>query len=338
MESLLQSMGDDAPSGPNLEYEPVFAALELAAQQGEERQAGNEILEAEPPNYVDVIEKATAVMAESHDLRAGVYLAIAQLNVTGFPGLAAATTYIKGCLERFWDSCHPQLDADDDDDPTMRVNAVLGLSSADMVRAVRLAPMTQSNAFGRVCLRDIEIANGEATATGGAERVLDSASIAAAFKDTKDDVLTAIFEAARTALDDLKAIDAAFDSHIPAQGPDLSAVQKVMQRIVARLAKETGGSVEAAEDVAEAPVAAQTAAPAAAAPPGTISTPRDVEAALDRIVAYYATYEPSSPLPLLLNRAKRLVGADFMTIVKDIAPGGVESVMLVGGLEDEEES
>lgn len=340
LESVLKSLGDEAPSGPNLEYESVFAALELAAQPGEERQAGNEILEAEPPNYVDVLEKAKAVLAESHDLRAAVYLAAAGLHVSGFRGLAEATTYIRACLETFWDTCHPQLDADDDDDPTMRVNAVLGLSDAAMVKAVRLAPMTQSNAFGRVSLRDIDIANGDATASAGADRVLDSASIAAAFKDTKEDVLQAIFESARTALDDLKAIDAAFDNHIPAQGPDLSPIQKVLQRIVSRLAQETGGSAVAEEPVAQgetpqSPSATVSAAPAAA--PGTISGPRDVEAALERILAYYDSYEPSSPLPLILKRAKRLVGADFMTIMKDIAPGGIDNVRLVGGLSDEEE-
>ncbi len=339
LDSILKSMGGDAPSGPNLEYEPVYAALEMAAQHGEERQAGNEILEAEPPNYVDVIGKANAVLEQSHDLRAAVYLANAELHVNGFIGLAGATTFIRGCLEQFWDSCYPQLDADDDDDPTMRVNAVLGLSDAAMVKGIRFAPLTQSNAFGRVTLRDIEIANGESVASGSEERVLDSASIAAAFQDTKDDVLQAIFGAARTALDDLKAIDLIFDEKIPGQGPDLGAVQKLLHRAVTRLAQETGGSVEATEDLPEEDVeVAINASKAAsvAAPMGTINSPRDVAAALDKILAYYATYEPSSPLPIILNRAKRLVGADFMTIIKDIAPGGIDTVKMVGGLTEEE--
>ena len=71
------------------------------------------------------------------------------------------------------------------------------------------------------------------------------------------------------------------------------------------------------------------------APAGAIASPRDVEVALDRIIAYYAAYEPSSPLPILLQRAKRLVGADFIKIMKDIAPDGLNNVMLVGGISDE---
>jgi type VI secretion system protein ImpA len=335
---LLTTLGDDAPSGPNLEYEQVYAALEMAAQPGEERQAGKDIIEAEPPNYADVITKANAVLEQSHDLRAAVYLANAELRVNGLTGLAEVTSYVRGCLEQFWDSCHPQLDAEDDNDPTMRVNAVLGLSDAELVKGLRLAPLTQSNAFGRVTLRDIDIASGEATANGAEDRVLDSASIAAAFQDTNSDVLQAIFVAARSALDDLKAIDQIFDDNIPGQGPDLGAAQKMLHRAVTRLAQETGGTVVA---VVEAPVqevasSAPTASAAPAAPTGAISSPSDVAAALDKILAYYATFEPSSPLPILLNRAKRLVGADFMTIIMDIAPGGLETVKMVGGLTDDE--
>ena len=62
----------------------------------------------------------------------------------------------------------------------------------------------------------------------------------------------------------------------------------------------------------------------------------DVRNALDRIIGYYERMEPSSPLPILLLRAKKLVDADFVTIVKDMAPGGIDNVNLIGGLEDEE--
>jgi len=183
MEISLVAISDDAPSGENLEYEEVFTALELVAQPGEERQAGDEILEAEEPNYRDVTEKAKAVLEQSHDLRAAVHLANAQIRQNGFEGFAGVTTYIKGCLTDYWDTCHPQLD-EDDDDPTMRVNAVLGLGAQNTVlRGVRSAPMTMSQAFGKVTLRLIDIQSGEVTARED-EPLLDSNSIAAAYKDT----------------------------------------------------------------------------------------------------------------------------------------------------------
>jgi type VI secretion system protein ImpA len=339
VEALLTTRSDAAPSGENLEYEPVFAALELAAQPGEERQVGEEIVPGDPPDYPEVIRKALEVLEQSHDLRAAVHLAVAELKVSGFPGLARVTAYIRGCLEQHWETCHPQLDAEDDDDPTMRVNAVLALAGGTMLRHVRLAPLTRSNAFGRVSLRDIEVSKGETAPASGEERVLDQAGISAAFKDTNSESLSEILAGARAALEDVKAIDAVFSDHTPGQGPELSPLIRLLQRAVTRLTEETGAEVETAAPEGADP-GAQTAAPAAQAPvaaaPGAITSQQDVRATIDRIIGWYDANEPSSPVPTVLRRARRLVGADFMTIMKDLAPNGIDNVRLVGGITDEE--
>ena len=68
---------------------------------------------------------------------------------------------------------------------------------------------------------------------------------------------------------------------------------------------------------------------------GRVNNTDDVIRALDQILAYYARSEPSSPLPLLIERAKRLVRADFMTIMRDMAPAGVENVSVISGDGDE---
>ncbi|MDZ4135741.1 MAG: type VI secretion system ImpA family N-terminal domain-containing protein, partial [Paracoccaceae bacterium] len=127
LSDLLISHGDTEPSGENLEYDPAFISLELAAQPGEERQVGDSIIQAEEPDHAEVIIQATDVLSRSHDLRAAAFIAYALLRTKGFVGFAQATGYIRGILETYWDTCHPQLDADDDDDPTMRVNAVAAL-------------------------------------------------------------------------------------------------------------------------------------------------------------------------------------------------------------------
>ena len=57
-----------------------------------------------------------------------------------------------------------------------------------------------------------------------------------------------------------------------------------------------------------------------------------------KIIEYYKKNEPSSPVPVLLRRAKALVGADFMTIIKDMAPNGVENVEVVGGAQAHEDN
>lgn len=337
MERLLESFGDDTPSGENLEYEAVFSAMEMAAQPGEERQIGDTIIEAEEPDYRDISEKAVAVLEQSHDLRAAVILANAELRVNGLEGFAKTTAYIRGCLETYWGSCHPQLDDEDDDDPTMRVNAVLGLADdKTIVKALRNTPLTRSNAFGRVTLRDIAVAAGEVPPAEDATNILDAAGVSAAFKDTDAEVLKEFLDNATLAFEHIKAIDAVFDAQTPGQGPDLSPLIKTLYSAVAKLKEETGGEAVAADDQPEDGAAPQ-ANTARSAPSGAITSQRDVEMTIDRILAYYAAHEPSSPLPILLERAKRLVGADFMAIMKDIAPRGIEEAMVVGGIKEDDD-
>ena len=346
LDALLQSHGEEEPSGEDLEYDPVFMELEIAAQPGEERQVGDEIIPAEDPDYKQVAEHALNIMGRSHDLRAGVFMAEAQLRLKGLAGFADATSYIRRSLEEFWPSCHPQLDEDDDDDPTMRVNAVFTLSDERRVlRGLRQVPMTKSRMFGMISLRDIAVAEGEMTPPADMETVPDSASIAAAFQDTDSDELKTIAQAAATALADIKAINAKFDAEIPGLGPDLEPVQKLLSQINTRMFNALGEDAIAgdaddagfADDASGADGGDVVARPAAGGGGGAINSPNDVRNAIDRIVAYYERSEPSSPVPILLQRAKKLVGADFMSIIKDMAPAGVENVTYIGGIEEEYE-
>ena len=338
VEALLAPRDADAPSGENLEYDSAFTALEIAAQPGQERQAGSEILEAEEPDHGDVVAKALAILGRSHDLRAATTLASSILFTEGLSGFADATGYIRGCLEQHWDTCHPQLDADDDDDPTMRINSLQALGSADTVqRALRAAPLTESRAFGRVTLRDILVVQGNITLRDDESARFDSASIAAAFKDTDADQLAALLAAARQGLENMLAIEQVFAERTPGQGPQLSEAVKLLKQIVQHVGEASGEEAADAEEAdGEAGDAATGAAPARAAAPGQIASQADVIRSLEAIMAYYRKAEPSSPVPLLLDRAKRLVGADFMSIMKDMAPSGVDNVKLIGGVEDDD--
>jgi len=346
---LLQSKGEDAPSGDNLEYDPAFTEMALAAQPGEETVVGDERVDATDPDYATVEENALDVLARSHDLRAAVFLADAVLQRDGLVGFAECISFIRGCLEQFWPSCHPELD-EDDGDPIMRINAVQDLCGqpdgmggpSPVFRSLRRCALSDSRGFGRFSLRDIEIAEGLLAAPDSMETVPDRATIGAAFQDSDDAAIAERLVAVEQAEQDIRAISAVFDVQTPGQGPELDPLIKLLRQISKRLrdygdlkdAPATEASDEAADDAegAEAAVAPGRSA----AVPGAINSPTDVANKLDRIIAYYQREEPSSPLPLLLERAKRLVGADFLTIVNDMAPRGLENVQLIGGLEDDD--
>ena len=338
MSDLLKSHGDGAPSGDNLEYDPDFIAMELAGQPEEERQAGEEIVAAKDPDYKDLAKKARAVLERTHDIRAAVYLAQSEIRLTGLVGFAEMTRYIRGCLEQYWETCHPQLDEEDDMDPMMRINAVTGLGGrATIIRGLRTsARLTNSRALGSLTLKDIEIATGDVEAADDEKRMSKN-EIDAAFADTDDQELKTYYEATAEALENVRAIDAVFLEKTPGFGPSLDDLQEVLESISKVLSKYV--DVETSEGAPKEDAA--DAAPAARAPmqrgggePGQIETRADVKAALDRIITYYAQHEPSSPLPIILRRAHRLVGADFLDIINDLAPLGAENVKLVAGVEE----
>lgn len=345
VEHLLESLDESEPCGSDPEYTAEFLELEVLARPQEELQVGDAVIEGQDPDYREVREKALEVLRSSKDLRAAVFLSEAALRLDGFPAFAEVLDYIHGCLDRFWESCHPQLDPDDGD-PTMRVNAVVGLVGSDSVlRAVRLAPLTRSRVFGRVCLRDIQIMRGEVAAPVNGDPPKPASEIDAAFADTDGEILQEIAAAVDRARTRVTAIEALFTDQIGAQGPDLSLLSKLLREVESALTQHGGEAGQAvsgdnapADDAdgegAAAPVRGGAAVRSAV---GSIAGPEDVKRVLDSICEYYASNEPSSPLPLLLKRARRLVSADFQTIIRDMAPQGMENVELVAGLETEDE-
>lgn len=340
LSSYLEPRSEEPPSGENLEYDPAFTDLEIAAQPGEERQMGDEVVAAEEQDWGDVETKSLAVMEQSHDLRAAIYLAEAVLHTKGLPAFASSIGYVKSLLEDFWDSCHPQLD-EDDGDATMRINAVRGLASSDrMVRALRRTALTDSRTFGQMTLRHLDVAEGRINMPADLDDIPDANSVAAAFKDTDEDVLSANADAASSALDDVSAIDAIFTDKTPGEGPDLDPLADALKNIKQALARYADIGDAPVDDPEEDAGVSTRAAPAAAAGVsggGAINSPEDVTMMLERIMDYYARCEPSSPLPVLLERAKRLVNADFLTIIEDMAKEGLDEVRQIGGLKQDDD-
>lgn len=342
LESLLAPIGDESPSGDDLEYDPEFMALERAAAPKAERAIGDNVKAAEEPDWEKVVELAQAVLRRSKDLRPAIHLTTAWMRTSGMPGWNAGISLVRGLLEHFWDSLHPQLDADDDDDPTMRVNSVVPLGDLmGVLRYFRITPFVQSPRLGRFTLRDLRIANGTlkvANAEGDPE--ISLTEIEACCMDCPEEELAAVTAAISQSLDNAKAIDGIFNDRVGTAGPDLKnllsdlyELKKFLEPQLARRRPQDDGTEEGNFDSGAG--AAEGGSGATRASNGAISGPQDVMRRLDELCEYYSRNEPSSPVPLLLRRAQRLVGMDFMELLKDLAPGGITELRVVSGTPDE---
>jgi type VI secretion system protein ImpA len=334
-EQFLRPVSDESPAGDNLEYDPAYGELERAARGKEERESAGKKLEAEPPKWRDVADAATELLGRTRDLRIAVYLTHSALNLEGLAGLGAGLKLIHGLLDQFWDTVHPQLDKEDNDDPTLRVNSLSPLDArAGLLQTLSRVPLVESQKAGRFSLRDLRMASGEAKPVGG-EKAPDSALIEAAFMDCSIEGLTATDSAITEAIATVDAIKALLAERVGVEraasfenlGSDLRAMQfELAPRLQRRGVSEAGAAA----------AAPGTAVAAGAVATGEIRSRDDAVRTLDNLVDYFRRNEPSSPVPLLLQRAKRLVAKDFMEILRDLTPDGVSQAELIGGLPREE--
>lgn len=322
---LLTAISADSPCGDDLEYDASFLELERAAQGQPERQMGDAVLAAEPAEWRKVHELAVELFARSKDLRVANYFLQSTIALYGLPGLAQGLALVRELLSRYWDGLYPRLDAEDGNDPTFRLNALTGLAAEPVIHLLWETPLARSRAFGAVSLR---AALNAAGLQRFATETLNTEQVAGAFQDSEASQV----EATRNALSEAQAALAAIENEVgsrvgASQGVDLGPLKQLLRQAVKLLAEHApqaaGTTAEQAADATQA--GSTTNAPAVAAAPSCadIASRDDVLRTLDRILTYYAHHEPSSPVPVLLLRARTLVTADFAAIVRNLIPDGL---------------
>jgi type VI secretion system protein ImpA len=338
-DAWLHAALDGSPAGPNLELDPDFGALERAAQGRPEQQYGDTIIAAADPDWAEVETQAAALLHRTRDLRILVHLAVARLHLGGLPAYAAMLAAIRTVLETAWDTVHPQLDPDDANDPTLRANALLRLAQPSVVlRFLRDLPLASSPRLGRFSWRDIALATGALEAGPDQERPGEP-MIRSAFQDTDLGHLAGLRAAALQAADEAAAIVALFEAASGfGTGPDFSGLTRLLSELVRDIDRYVSFPTAplAVPEPADRPEAAPPTLPAEpASRPAAVTTRTEALRLLDLVCQYYRTYEPSSPLPLLLERARRLADKDFLEILRDLAPDGLPQAQSVAGTREE---
>lgn len=344
---LLQGISPEEPCGPNLEYDPAFLELEQAILGKPEVQYGDVITAAVPPEWKTVNKLALALLSRSRDLRVAGPLLRAALALQGIVGLADGLLLVRQLLIERWDTVHPQLDPDDDMDPMLRINSLAVLAEmSTTIKEMKEMPLVVLPGLGPFSLRDLEIALGELAAPEGVEKI-SVASISLAMCDLDTASFSKAYEGLKQAYDSATEIEKILLQKVGAsQTLNLDLLVKNLKKgrdFFADCHAQING-VES-EISNEGGVDGESASPAlgrsAAGKPaisGEILTRDDVANMIEKICAYYQKYEPSSPVPLVLQRAKRLVRKNFFEIMEDLAPDGLHQVTMVAGASSSNET
>jgi len=269
-------------------------------------------------------------------------LAQAALNTDGISAFCSCLSLLRGYVERYWESVHPVLDPDDDYDPTPRVNTLTALCDADTtLRMLRKAPLVSSRTLGRFGLLDLEYATGGSPAPKGLEPP-KMATIEAAFTDVELDQLQSDAAAVRQAIEDIRSLEMAVTAQVgvgkaasfQSLSDMLGCADKVLTEQLLRRGVGSEPAGEAAGDTG-GEGGMENGGNGQRRLTGEVTSREEVILALDKICTYYERYEPSSPLPLLLKRAKRLATKSFLEIIRDLTPEALAQAQAIGGIAEE---
>jgi type VI secretion system protein ImpA len=271
---------------------------------------------------------ALELSARSKDIRVAMLLARARLHTAGFLGLEESLRLLVGYVVRYWDTVHPVPEADEDD--TIRMSALAALSDpAGLLGDVRRAPLVRSAAYGVISLRDVQIASKRIT-LGADSPEIAQIDIETAFQSARSEELAETAAALASCASSIDAMATAMAEHDSFDfGDHCDAIRQALRDGRAELeGRIVPADSPANEENKPAPALVRASY-------GEIRGRSDIVAMLEAICRWYALNEPASPVPALLDRAKRLVSQDFLALLLELAPAGVEQFRNLAGIRDD---
>lgn len=372
LEPFLVRVGDGDASGSELRNDPRFHAverlLEPAARSFRLENIRTGGTGSVAIDWSEILSQSADLAPAGRDIRLLVIVARALANAEGFDGMRQGLDLLTSTVEQHWDTVHPVLReaASPREAATRRINALFQLENSDngLLCDLEFATVLSPRGIGPVTVGDLcaggltrnqaqaELPSGlgekEMTELlsrheSRANRVTAACRAQAIERPEEMTALTQSIEAARIAL---AALEAALTARVGENGVGVKfkELDKVLSRVLAPLtaAQSQAAPGAAASEVTamaepSAPAPATNGAhppPAAGGIPGAVNSRRDVERCLDMIIDFYERTEPSSPIPHLARRMRKMVPMNFLQLMEEIAPSGMKEFKNVAGVDD----
>jgi type VI secretion system protein ImpA len=326
---LKQPLSSDAPCGEDLEDSQLLASFDAF------RLFGQSVPLNPAPVWRDLEAKSRAAMERSKDFRLLAHFGAAVLRTEGLPAFLGSLGVAAQWLDQYWAQVYPRVD----EDAILRKNVLNSFADRmAVVDGVRRLPIVRHPQLGAFSLRDFEIATGQLPTPEG-EEAPDADRMHAAFAASPVEELTTLQSSAVAALDALKRIESKMREEggseaAPTFDPLVSQLVQ-LQRIVTQALAVHPGVADAATPVDDSAAATAGVQTPRSGSLHAINSRQDAIRALDAVAAWFRQNEPSSPIPLFIERAKRLVAKDFLEVLADIAPDALEQARSAGGVRDQ---
>lgn len=323
-----QPVSDTQPAGKNTEFDTAFAELETAAIHSPEQQYGDTLIASKEPDWPQVLALASALCAQTKDLRVLLLLTRAMTRMHGLPGLHYGLQSVDTVCQLFWAQVHPQLEVDGEADPHMRYSVFCDFGDSNSLVADMRQTVALPSQIGAFTVKDLE-------------RLFDSGSIELNGISVTSRQIAQILEekqheggaALQKLLAQILALVANIQSRCREQlgsdyEPDLQPLRRPLEKLSKLLQP---GDVA----TAQAPLQPQeeNLVGGMVANTGDIRSRKDAIRQLELVCRYLELHEPTNPAPLLIRRSIKVMEMRFMDIVRHMAPDGLNQAMFIADAE-----
>ncbi len=350
LDAELSLLSADSPAGVNLEYDPIYLALEDEASSHGGGALGDEDGVEQGADFKALQKHCAALWEQTRDFRVAVFYTVALTVNQGLAGFNHGLALLNFLSRELWSEAYPQLDPDDDLDPTERLNILSTLSPQNTVND----PIDFLSHLGRLklvagapyTLKDLLQAKG----TIENKDEIDLALLSAQVQAVGPQAVSAMCTEVESALSALNELEHSVNEHLQDTGYlQFERLQKILG-VWQHFGQEVSAAVGAAEETGEAAVgdmgAAGTAVPAAPAASNAVARPlsvadvvitsrKDALTLIEKCSAYFQLKEPTSPVPFLLKRAIAMADMDFIQLLGEIDSSARERGKEQFGIKDD---
>lgn len=330
----------DGTCGPNLEYTNEFLELQSESLG----QIENQFQVAEDPDWKHVQMLSEGLLYRSRDLRLLVLWLTSQLHLKGLGGLLPALALMTHWCSQHWGSLNPPLDGDD---PFERLNAIEVLAQGESFLSVlKRTEVVSLPMIGNVQVRHFAYALDKASPLNPSD-LRSRSQLESAFqmhwvktipiRDTVEKIQAGFKSLSR-------GLSAQLINQI---SPDFHIAIELLNNVLAlfprdhtarQVIKATENSAAATEGLGGPVIDGDSSLTDGISGYlyGVVQSRQDALRSIEAVCLYLEKAEPTNPAQLLLKRAARLIDKNFLALMKDLAPGALNDVARIMGVDPKE--
>ncbi len=327
---------DQSAGNAEISSDPAYMEMQVALEGKAGSQMGDSVIAPQPPDYNKALEICTDLLGQARHVSLFVSLSKAAAGKSGFQGLAGALSLSHSIFSEQWDVIHPEADKDDPDDPWWeRKNLLTELTdnpkTLEQLFDLELVSVRHIGAFSK---RDIDIASGRKEGTEEEKERCNANLIRGAFTESSEEDLKAVDGAMSQVIDNCAKLDSLLSEQIGADAPSFANLKAQVQECQSIFREYAGDKLAESEQAPELNTEVTTAPESVQSDVGeelaqtstvvvnsTVFADREsVARAFDSVMLFYQEFEPSSPVPILLFRARQMVHKNFFDILRELAP------------------